>query len=129
MCAAVPRQETLVAHIFVGGEHNLDSEAAFSVAQESIAEFALHPSSKDPDGRKMAGASPKPNCDFALKRNGEAKAKGSAFPSAHQRRGQDREEGYQYQREAHYHHKGQGTGEDGLNAHLRIGQRRLHGEN
>jgi hypothetical protein len=80
MCAAVPRQETLVAHIFVGGKHNSDSEAAFSVAQELIAEFALHPSGKDPNGRKMAGASPKPNCDFALKRNGEAKAKGSGVP-------------------------------------------------
>ena len=76
----MPGPETLVAHVFVAGDHNSDSDATFSVKQELIAEFARYPTGKSPDGPEMAGGSHQPNCDFALKHNGGAEAKGSGVP-------------------------------------------------
>jgi hypothetical protein len=40
MCAALSGHETLVAHVLVAGNGNSDIDAAFSIRQELIADFA-----------------------------------------------------------------------------------------
>jgi hydroxyquinol 1,2-dioxygenase len=62
-----PAHETLVTHVFVDGDHYLNSDPVFGVKDSLVMKFEQHGPSRAPDGRSMAGPWRSLRYDFALK--------------------------------------------------------------